>query len=221
MEKDLRRATCGDALESLRNLLGIKALTLDLKKRHVRGQVPTTRSESALRAHSAKIIKTRWRFDNSRNALVRLGLEETDRVHYQELKTEHCKYLKPHPEDISRGVGQGYSSIPWIWRSCDSGNASEWQINEYSTLKTEWFGSRERYKRWEEQLVLLKREMTMTIRTFRKREEIWNWKARTRCPTLGMRGYALKQSRFYGELARRSLRAFQPHIKVSFLNIVA
>jgi hypothetical protein len=84
-----------------------------------------------------------------------------------------------------------------------------------SALRTEWFRSRERYKRWEEQLVLLKREMTMTIRTFRKRQEVWDWKASTRCPTPGMRVYGLRQSRFYGELAERASQAFQQNIQVS------
>lgn len=81
-------------------------------------------------------------------------------------------------------------------------------------LRTEWFRSRERYKRWEEQLVLLKREMVMTIRTFRMRERVWEWKGRVRCPTPGMRVYALKQSRFYGELALRALKEFCRDIQV-------
>jgi hypothetical protein len=82
-------------------------------------------------------------------------------------------------------------------------------------LRTEWFRSRERYKRWEEHLVLLKREMVMTTRTFRKRQEVWSWKASAHCPRPGMRVYALRQSRFYRELAERALQVFRQDIQVS------
>ncbi|KAG8685330.1 hypothetical protein FRC09_014806 [Ceratobasidium sp. 395] len=52
----------------------------------------------------------------------------------------------------------------------------------------------------------------MAIRTFRMREEVWKWKAHSWHSTPGMRGYALKQSRFYGELAVRALRTFRPYL---------
>ncbi|KAG8686308.1 hypothetical protein FRC08_012573 [Ceratobasidium sp. 394] len=117
--------------------------------------------------------------------------------------------LKSFLEESSRGLGQGFSAIPWIWRTGNTPNTDEWQIN---ALRTEWFRSRERYKRWWEQLVLLKREMTMAIRTFRKREEVWRWKAQAARSTPGMRGFALKQGRFYGELACRALGVFRPYL---------
>ena len=59
--------------------------------------------------------------------------------------------------------------------------------------------------------------MTMTIWTFRKQEEIWEWKAGSDRATLGMRGYAHKQSRFFSELALRALRAFKTDLEVSLL----
>ncbi|KAG8765304.1 hypothetical protein FRC12_007567 [Ceratobasidium sp. 428] len=81
-----------------------------------------------------------------------------------------------------------------------------------AALKTEWFRSRERYKRWEEQLVLLKREMVMTIRLFRMREGMWKLKASSTDSTPGMRGYALQQSAFYREHALRALQAFRDNL---------
>lgn len=60
----------------------------------------------------------------------------------------------------------------------------------------------------------------MTLRTFRTREEVWKWKAETGNHTAGMRGYALKQSTFYGELARRALSAFQPCLYVSAVHVI-
>ncbi|KAG8712931.1 hypothetical protein FRC08_013919 [Ceratobasidium sp. 394] len=210
LERDLRCAMCDDALDSLRRLLGVRAYALKYKDQHIRGEAATTRAQASLRAHSAKISKARWRYKNSRAALIRLGADATVLLRYQEITDPDLKSLKSYIEDTSRGVGQGYTSIPWIWMNHSDLNVDEWQIN---ALRTEWFRSRERYKRWEEQLVLLKREMVMTVRTFRKREETWDWKAQVRCPTVGMHVYALKQSRFHGELARRALLAFQLNIQ--------
>ncbi|CAE6527007.1 unnamed protein product [Rhizoctonia solani] len=209
LEKDLRRGLCDDALESVRHLLGARAFALNYKRRHIRGEVATTRAEAGLRAHSVKISKACWRYENSRSALERLGFSDSDFRRYQIITATDLRSLKSYLEDISRSVGQGYTAISWIWRSSTTTYIDDWQVN---ALRTEWFRSRERYKRWEEQLVLLKREMTMTLRTFRSREEIWKWKAESGTPTPGMRSYALKQSEFYGELARRALAVFQPHL---------
>ncbi|KAG8792106.1 hypothetical protein FRC12_007158 [Ceratobasidium sp. 428] len=118
--------------------------------------------------------------------------------------------LKEYLKEVSQGVGQGYVGISWVWCSTGVPKGDKWQLE---ALKTEWFRSREQYKRWKEQLFLLKREMTMTIRTFRKWEEVWKWKAQSCHSTPGMRGYAFKQSRFYGELAARALRAFRPYLE--------
>ncbi|KAG8744966.1 hypothetical protein FRC12_014689 [Ceratobasidium sp. 428] len=209
LERDLRRSMCNDSLESLRSLLGARAFAINYKKRHERGQVQNTRSEAAIRRHTAKIEKTRWRYNNSRDALFRLGPNDTDANRYQIIKDEDLKSLKSYLEEDSRGTGQGYSSMPWIWRNNPSANHNRWQVE---ALKTEWFRSRERYRRWEEQLVLLKREMTMAIRTFRTREDVWKWRGESGSATPGMRGYAIRQSRFFGELARRALHAFRPNL---------
>lgn len=55
--------------------------------------------------------------------------------------------------------------------------------------KTEWSRSRERYKRWEEELVLLKRKMVMTICSFLKYQELWEWKASRLEIMPGMQAY--------------------------------
>ncbi|KAG8779018.1 hypothetical protein FRC12_024685 [Ceratobasidium sp. 428] len=209
LELELRLSMCNDSLEAVRHLLGAKAYALNYKNRHVRGEVATTRSEAGLRAHSAKISKARWRYDNSRKAALRLNPGAPNFQRYQEITDADLKTLQSLLDDTSRGVGQGYRAIPWIWRSVTGVNNDEWQIK---ALKTEWFRSRERYKRWEEQLVLLKREMVMTIRSFRMREGMWKLKASSTDSTPGMRGYALRQSAFYREHALRALQAFRDNL---------
>jgi hypothetical protein len=93
LEKDLCRGMCHDALNSVRQLLGARALAIKYKKRHVRGEVATTRSEAALRAHSVKISKAQWRYDNSRNALFRLGPNDSNLRIYQEVTDEDLRTL--------------------------------------------------------------------------------------------------------------------------------
>ncbi|KAG8719736.1 hypothetical protein FRC09_010686 [Ceratobasidium sp. 395] len=209
LELELRLPMCNDALESIRNLLGAKAFALKYKQRHVRGEMATTRSEAGLRAHSAKILKARWRYDNSRGALLRLNPNTPGLQTYREITNADLKTLQSFLEGNSRGVGQGYQSIPWIWRSGPNQTNDQWQVQ---ALKTEWFRSRERFRRWEEQLVLLKREMVMTIRSFLIRDGIWKLKAGSVGSSPGMQGYALRQSGFYGEHARRALEAFREHL---------
>jgi hypothetical protein len=129
LEKDLRRGMCSDTLDCLQHFLGARAFALNYKKRHIRGEVATTRAEAGLRAHTAKISKARWRYDNSRDALIRLGAGDSDVQQYSEITEEDLRSLKSFLEDHSRGVGQGYTSISWIWRRNVPSNIDEWQIN--------------------------------------------------------------------------------------------
>ena len=81
-------------------------------------------------------------------------------------------------------------------------------------LKTEWFRSRERYKCWEEELILLKREMVMTIRSFLKFQELWTWKASRLDITPGMRAYAYGRARLYAQHANRMLSSCHEQLYV-------
>lgn len=129
LEKELRRGMCNDVLDFIRQLLGARAFALNHKKRHVRGEGATTRAEDGLRAHSAKISQARWRYDNSRNALIRLGADPSDLHLYQAITTDDLRSLKSYLEEHSRGVGQGYASISWIWCRNITPDIDEWQVN--------------------------------------------------------------------------------------------
>lgn len=116
-EKRLRCGTCNDALATARNQLGAKALELKYKKANVRGDGATTRSEATLQEYSEKITNSQWRYNNSRNALVRLGMSSTDSTKYLEMTSSDLKTLKYYLENDSQELGQGYAGISWIWRS--------------------------------------------------------------------------------------------------------
>jgi hypothetical protein len=78
----------------------------------------------------------------------------------------------------------------------------------------EWFRSRERYTRWEEELKLLKREMVMSYRTFGTFRDIWDYKAQSKSNSPGMTSYALAKSDFFRKLAVQLLETCLEHIKV-------
>ncbi|QRV96840.1 hypothetical protein RhiJN_24858 [Ceratobasidium sp. AG-Ba] len=73
LEVELRRGACEDALDSLRRLLGARDLAYKHKDANVRGHVQTTQAQAGLCAYSGKITKARWRYNNSRDAMIRLG----------------------------------------------------------------------------------------------------------------------------------------------------
>ncbi|KAG9090169.1 hypothetical protein FS749_000777 [Ceratobasidium sp. UAMH 11750] len=204
LEAKLRRGVCKDALESVKRQLGGKSAAIKHKKTEASGQAAVTHAEAAIQAHTVKIHKTRWRYLNSRDALLQLGATETDLKEYQDLKLEDLKPLKTYYDRYAETVGHGVSSMPWIWKSTVARNVDQWEIQ---ALKTEWFRSRERFKRWDEQLILTKREMVMSIRSFQSHQEIWEWKARNGQATPGMRAYACRRSRFFAALAHQMLDA--------------
>ncbi|QRV97910.1 hypothetical protein RhiJN_25929 [Ceratobasidium sp. AG-Ba] len=199
-----------DTLAKAGRLLGSKAAVIKFKNQHLSGQTATTRAESTIQKHTAKILKARQRYLNSRDALLKLEPTEKDLDQYRDLQTRDLQTLKTYFEEYAQTTGHGKTSMSWIWRSTAAPNKEDWQID---VLKTEWFWSRERFKRWNEQLILLKREMIMSIRLFRQYQGLWEWKARNGQPSPGMRSYALKRSTFFGQLARQMLGASLEYLK--------
>lgn len=226
VERELRRSMCKESLESVKRLLGAKAATKRYKDQNVRGQIANTRANVALKEQDSKIRNAQWRYNNSHKALVQLGVSETDNKLFKELKADDlvplAHFFRRYAETV--GHGRGQNGLPWIWATSAAPNTDDWEVdgqyppltcpidyeilaNTKLVLKTEWFRSRERYKRWQEQLILLKREMVMTIRSFQKYEELWQWKAHSPGITPGMRAYASGRAKFFAQLAHQMLVA--------------
>ncbi|KAF8596956.1 hypothetical protein BDV93DRAFT_562822 [Ceratobasidium sp. AG-I] len=79
--------------------------------------------------------------------------------------------------------------------------------------KVEWFRSRERYKRWEEEFMLLKQEMVMSCRDLRTRQMIWEFKAASLLNTKGMSQYTSKKAWFFRQLSVDLLDCCRAHIR--------
>lgn len=140
LEGELRKAACDDALQTLRNLLGVKALTLKFKKHNVRGEIKTTRAEAKLKEHNKKIAAIQWRYNNSRAALIRLGVDAHVLGKYQPITPGDLKYLKAYLDGESGKLGEGNREIPWLWRTSISADVDQWQIEGvkliFSTFST-------------------------------------------------------------------------------------
>ncbi|KAG8685134.1 hypothetical protein FRC08_013283 [Ceratobasidium sp. 394] len=120
-----------------------------------------------------------WEYQNSRNALHSLGLLAEDHSLFRPLSqadvTELSKFVS-----IDRNVGEGYKQAPWLWllsgteqsRASDSNKAIEAEIDEAN--RVEWFRGRERYKRWQEEVAWLQREVASVILDFDSRAQEWN-----------------------------------------------
>ncbi|KAG9082392.1 hypothetical protein FRC06_005092, partial [Ceratobasidium sp. 370] len=213
LEADLRRGICSDELETSRELLGVKALTIKFKNANMRGEKRTTRAEAQLTAHQDKIYKAQWRYNYSRDALIRLGASDEDMRIYQRLERADLKYLKDYISGDSAGIGQGHTRLPWLWSRRTEKFTSEEAWQEQA-MKVEWFRSRERFRRWEEELKLLKREMVMSYRSFKTYQDIWAFKALpSSSEGQGMSQYALARSTFFRKLAEQLLDTCIEHIK--------
>ncbi|KAG9120379.1 hypothetical protein FRC07_004150 [Ceratobasidium sp. 392] len=216
LEANIRRADCNDTLDRIRNLLGVKALTLKYKKKNLRGDIKSTRAEAALRTDGENIRKEQWRYNNSRLALLRLNATEGDLKVYQYLRDSDLKYLKDFSEGESTGLGQKTVTIPWIWlgRSELYKDDNTWLAK---TMKVEWFRARARFTRWEEELKILKREMVMSYRSFKTYESIWKFKAEAcamdASSAAGKAQYAYARSDFFRQLAEGVLHSCLPYIK--------
>ncbi|CUA69229.1 Elongator complex protein 1 [Rhizoctonia solani] len=126
LEKQLRRAMCNEALEAVKKLLRSRTSKIKHKDQHIRGQVPNTRARGAINLDTGKVLKARWRYENSRTALVALGMNKEDESKYLELALDDLKPLKAYYDDYAKTTGHGYNlGVPWIWKSSAAPNTED------------------------------------------------------------------------------------------------
>ncbi|KAG9094870.1 hypothetical protein FRC07_011189, partial [Ceratobasidium sp. 392] len=197
-EARLRRATCDETLRVVRNLLGAKSLTIRYKRKNLTGEGATTRAEGELKTLQEKVERARRRYNRSRDALLRLDLLGADHTTYLALELDHLTMLSDYLDNESGTIGEGTRAISWIWRSQAVSNDEDWMID---ALKVEWFRARQRATQWQEELILLKREMAMTLNTFRHEQREWEARSGQSGLFPGMREYATRKVAFFARLA--------------------
>jgi hypothetical protein len=82
-----------------------------------------------------------------------------------------------------------------------------------SGLRIEWFKSRERFKRWEEEVFWLQREATSVILSFHAQGSCWLAKAHE-TPGQDWQAYCKRQHSVWNKLATHAYTQFSPILKV-------
>jgi hypothetical protein len=165
-ERELRRASCLKALQTLRSFAIQRAHLKQAHHKHLRGIKATTRAATMIQRLGERLRHAQWIYSNSRERLVRLGMTQQDRGTYKVLREQDF-------QDLLRSVkgqcslGEGLVKLPWFWHiqpasnqqddenvpSSETGVASEYEDSEsrvirgtsISTslpgLRVEWFKS--------------------------------------------------------------------------------
>ncbi|QRV91950.1 hypothetical protein RhiJN_19968 [Ceratobasidium sp. AG-Ba] len=221
-EYTLRRVTCLRALHRVKNHSIQKRNMLRGKAKHARGQTNTTRVQGMIDRMSRRVDMAAWEYGNCRGALRALGLKEHDKRTLRELKDRHVSELSKFL-DLDRNLGQGYKTIPWIWQLTTA--EPDAHIESVETApntpkglvdiekevddanRVEWFRGRERYKRWEEEALWLRREIASVILDFDRRAQVWNARASSDAGkrSMGYRAYSIRQRDAWTSLRQDAL----------------
>jgi hypothetical protein len=133
IEYQLREGQAHDALQALRQVIQEFNYNLLDKKNNVHGIAATLRSESFLRVlTSDKQIAART-YRRSRNAMLSLGLSETD-SHWRELRDDE---LWGKNVSVVRSMGDSKRRDPWFWhvvapRGLSKEKEEEWSLDSES-----------------------------------------------------------------------------------------
>ncbi|KAF8604847.1 hypothetical protein BDV93DRAFT_418974, partial [Ceratobasidium sp. AG-I] len=118
---------------------------------------------------------------------------------FQELRADDIQGLV-QLLNRKRELGQTNAVLPWFWKvSFTDGEGFTPDEQYQENIKVEWFLARERYRRWDEEILWLKREVASTVLTFKHHQRNWNRRAdeafqRTK---LGYWSYCNRQARLW------------------------
>lgn len=123
-ELRLRQAQALDLIFKLHDLLRQKSSNIIFKKTHARGQGVNTRAESLIQEISGEIKKLMSLYNDSREAMNRLGLPPDDET-FRLLTTTDLRMKDP---TRYHALGDGSKVESWIWTVGERRDANEWSI---------------------------------------------------------------------------------------------
>ena len=221
VEVELREGQAYDALEELRVALAQKALLFRTKVRNSDNTKEIAKAWTLVNNKSASINKHVATYQSAYQALKKLnGLNDK----LLPLSNEDLKL----PSDITEEnrIGQKSDSLAWFWKM---GQKYENGMKDCKTIllcfescfifilinfivyKVNWLRARARYLRWEEELIWVKQDMTLTLNSFEKRQEEWSRRAKTSREEgkIGHQSYALGQAKMWNGLISSAKEKFQ------------
>ncbi|KDQ05565.1 hypothetical protein BOTBODRAFT_122582, partial [Botryobasidium botryosum FD-172 SS1] len=202
-EYDLRELRClregeaYDAIRHLREALKENFISVQFKKKNVRGQKDSMRSHTVLKKMKEDVHQCAQKYRQARAALVSLGLD-TVSSKLQPLHDREC-YLR----DVTQKRRLGAEEVvePWFWTlediTKDGEPLSEWSLNVDSVR---WFRARADRDRYQEELEILPEELNRVNRHHSRMSSIWAQLA-GKSTHAGAVAYAFKKAAMYKRLA--------------------
>jgi hypothetical protein len=188
LESVLRKGQINDSLEGLRLALGQKSLCFRTDVRNADSQHTTLCAWDNIHKYDAEARIHRKTYQHARSALERLSTDPEFLATLQNITEDDIKVSGDITEE--NRFGQRSDTLPWFWHlgtnpASDDESSPQMQECEYHSLcvinanlwivyRVSWLRAKARYLRWEEEVRLIKLEMTWTVKWFRHQEERWN-----------------------------------------------
>ncbi|KAG8706551.1 hypothetical protein FRC08_000988 [Ceratobasidium sp. 394] len=180
-EYKIRRVACLRGIHRLKVAAIQKKNAIMGKQQRARGEIHNTRAQGVIDRIAQRVDLACWEYTNSWRAMKVLGVDDMDAKLFRPIEKADISKLSRFLGG-NRELGEGYKEAPWFW-SVPVGDSEaepmsvEQEVNEAN--RVEWFRGRERYKRWQEEESLLRREIASVILDFNSRADDWRNKLDT------------------------------------------
>ncbi|QRV87020.1 hypothetical protein RhiJN_15038 [Ceratobasidium sp. AG-Ba] len=233
-EAELRRLLCLYYLKVTRSLAMQQVHIQQSKARNPQGIKRVTQMAASISRVQNQIKLAQRLYSVNRNALYVLGMNEADDHAFRELTERDIKELY---RDVgkARAVGEGRLSMPWYWRvhmpdlsdvQCSVGDIDEelslgtpddtlvsTHLSKGSGLRVEWFKSRERHRRWQEESEWCQREAASYILYCIHQEQMWRHLGDC-APHAGKTAYCFRQQNVWEQLRVKAIRILKEIVLV-------
>ncbi|KDQ25213.1 hypothetical protein PLEOSDRAFT_1106154 [Pleurotus ostreatus PC15] len=204
-EVQLQEAQINDALHDLRISLGKKSLRFRKVLRSDRSQKHVTRAWSGINTYDARANLQVDTYEGAVEALKRLGAGNKWKL----INRDKDLQMKGDVEHPNR-IGQSSHSLAWFWR-LQSAEISE-EIEDSPMMKEfyriNYLRAKARRDRWEEELILLKKEISWALEWFQYQSDKWSKMADTEA-SCGLIAYCHKMAFVWKEFRRRGREVVQ------------
>jgi hypothetical protein len=223
-ELKLREGQANDCLECLRLALGHKALLFRTRVRNASSVKERTKAWDDVKTARRQVDKHVRGYHRARNAMLRLGgaelLEKYLVIERKDLA------LSGDITDANR-LGQRNDKLAWFWGFGRDLNADNAWMTECACLpfvfcsfislmvacpvyRVNWLRAKARRDRWDEELKLVKHEMSWVVLWFQHQRVVWEGRVDNSniADKPGHRMYALKQVDLWHRLESRARRRF-------------
>ncbi|KDN33011.1 hypothetical protein RSAG8_13900, partial [Rhizoctonia solani AG-8 WAC10335] len=177
LEVEVRRAECYETLQRIRMACIQKAQMVTGKNKHARGEKANTRAQTMITRLTTRVTQAMNDYNHSFRALRNLGVSSTDIKPFQLMHSTDMKGLNTILKG-ERTLGEKDRKLPWFWRvkHHDGGDGDEEDEEEFvEAICVEWFRGHERFRRWREEVLWLRRELASTLFDYHHRWEHLGW----------------------------------------------